>query len=162
MTPWPKDAFFDGVEFIGKIKPKVIPHMLIKGVHEDIQIDQSLIQQLEQQGLFNPTRIINQKSSKPTNIIKVTPHSRELIKQLTHVMIVFTRLKIESQKSVIQCFKCQRFGHTQSDCKASQRCLKCSGEHSHKNCKEANNKCANCGGEHTKKHARSRKNAKRK
>ena len=46
----------------------------------------------------------------------------------------------------MQCFKCQRMGHTISSCNATRaRCLLCSGNHFFKDCKNtANLYCANC------------------
>ena len=48
----------------------------------------------------------------------------------------------------IQCYNCQRLGHTANYCKAKKRCLKCSGNHTYKDCKIDTQKCANCGNNH--------------
>lgn len=48
----------------------------------------------------------------------------------------------------VQCFKCQRIGHTSGSCTARIRCLLCSGNHSKDNCRALTHKCANCGGPH--------------
>ena len=50
----------------------------------------------------------------------------------------------------MQCFKCQNFGHSASDCTNAFRCLRCSQDHSVKECTVAkeNAKCSNCGGAH--------------
>lgn len=52
----------------------------------------------------------------------------------------------------LQCYKCQRYGHTSTSCKAMERCLLCSGNHSKSNCPNSrlpnNFRCANCKGAH--------------
>ena len=50
----------------------------------------------------------------------------------------------------LRCFKCQRMGHTASQCKGKQRCAKCGGDHEYGRCgNDAKLKCCNCGGEHS-------------
>ena len=50
----------------------------------------------------------------------------------------------------IRCYKCQRMGHTASQCKGKQRCVKCGGDHEWEKCeKDTKPKCCNCGGEHS-------------
>ena len=48
----------------------------------------------------------------------------------------------------IQCYNCQRLGHTANNCKAKKRCLKCGNSHIYKECNAEKPKCANCGKEH--------------
>ena len=51
----------------------------------------------------------------------------------------------------MQCYNCNRFGHTAGSCKAKARCLICGGNHSRHDCPEIgknNYKCANCQGPH--------------
>jgi hypothetical protein len=53
-----------------------------------------------------------------------------------------------------QCFKCQRYGHIGTHCKAMEACSFCTGNHDSKGCKEKGRrpkpkpKCANCSGKH--------------
>ena len=48
----------------------------------------------------------------------------------------------------IQCYNCQRLGHTANNCKGKKRCLKCGECHIYKECTTEKQKCANCGQEH--------------
>ena len=49
----------------------------------------------------------------------------------------------------LQCYNCQRLGHTAKNCKGKERCLLCSGNHNKKDCDRATNQlCANCKGGH--------------
>lgn len=44
----------------------------------------------------------------------------------------------------VQCFQCQRYGHTAGSCKANVRCLLCSGNHKKEQCTAISLLCANC------------------
>jgi hypothetical protein len=49
----------------------------------------------------------------------------------------------------VQCFNCQRIGHTAEGCRARVRCLLCGGQHNKDRCQNKENfKCAGCGGAH--------------
>jgi len=53
---------------------------------------------------------------------------------------------------ILQCFQCQRIGHTRQTCHNNPRCVKCTEGHLAADCpkktREAPAKCANCGGDH--------------
>lgn len=53
-----------------------------------------------------------------------------------------------------QCYRCQSFGHGQTNCFNKPRCVKCPGEHHYRDCTlvrtpESVAYCCNCGGPHT-------------
>jgi hypothetical protein len=67
----------------------------------------------------------------------------------------YTKVKFEPprpKRTVPQCSKCQRYGHTQAYCYHSPRCVKCAGSHPTKQCprKERSEqvKCVLCEGNH--------------
>jgi hypothetical protein len=88
------------------------------------------------------------------NIIKAEVEHKELLDKMISdgIFIGYKRVRIEKYVqpvNIIQCFKCQKFGHVASNCKATEStCVKCSGHHKIKDCKETVLKCANCGKEH--------------
>jgi hypothetical protein len=60
---------------------------------------------------------------------------------------------IEPQRSpLLQCQRCQKFGHSKSQCSSPFVCVKCAGKHPTFECKKSPSeepKCANCLGAHT-------------
>lgn len=64
------------------------------------------------------------------------------------------RISVEAYKPAeyLQCFQCQRLGHSQQTCWSKPRCLKCAELHLTKDCPKKTRtdpaKCANCGGSH--------------
>ena len=69
--------------------------------------------------------------------------------------VFYTRVyweKFFSMKPYTQCFRCQAFGHSSSNCNHQPRCVKCAGAHPSRECGKAPNEpptCANCSGGHT-------------
>lgn len=74
--------------------------------------------------------------------------------QNTVKFIMSVRVFIEERQNVrriIQCHRCQEWGHATSNCYRAPRCLKCAEGHATKECskpKETEPKCCNCGGKH--------------
>jgi hypothetical protein len=63
------------------------------------------------------------------------------------IRIGFMQHTVHRKITVVQCFKCQGFGHIASRCrKMSPACLHCAGAHFSKECRNRDQvKCANCG-----------------
>jgi hypothetical protein len=68
--------------------------------------------------------------------------------------IQYYRVKIETYRppAILQCYRCQRMGHSQDTCNALPRCLKCAQGHFTKACTKRDKTtpctCANCLGDH--------------
>lgn len=71
------------------------------------------------------------------------------LKEVLHMKVRAEAYK--PPKTPTQCFRCQRFGHTTSCCKARPRCVKCGQEHGSKDCEATREdfKCVLCGKSHT-------------
>ena len=146
--PWRNDAFQDGVNFKETKKSPI--RILIRGV--DLGIDfkeQDLLEQLNEQGVFDPVRKTS-RSNGPSRIVSAhTPNKESLVLLLKEgVRIGFNCFRVEAANSVVQCYKCQQVGHTASSCTKEQKCLRCAGPHSHKECQTTSFKCSNCEGNH--------------
>ncbi|XP_043252535.1 proteoglycan 4-like [Colletes gigas] len=77
------------------------------------------------------------------------------LQQINHVRnVAHTRAyweKYNSSRPYIQCYRCQAFGHSSSNCTKAHNCLKCAGKHSTQECTKPPTTpatCCNCGGSH--------------
>lgn len=83
--------------------------------------------------------------------LEKTPQTKEIY-AIDHLL--YYRVHVEPFKppSVLQCYRCQRMGHTQDTCQALPRCLKCGQGHFTKACEKTDRTmpatCANCQGSH--------------
>ena len=148
---WSQNAFSSGIKFITKESIKQY-RILIKGVHEDVEIDSAaIIEQLKNQGIMNATRIIKRGQNLPTSLVKAEAISKERYKSLltTKVKIFLCQHKVEPFITITQCFNCQKVGHTHYNCtNIIMTCPKCSGSYKLADCTSDSPKCSNCGGSH--------------
>lgn len=81
--------------------------------------------------------VIADNNTKMSDITKIkTVH-------YTHV----TWEKHQNTRQIIQCHRCQKWGHATTNCNMAPRCLKCAGQHRTNTCTKNPNtpaKCANC------------------
>ena len=68
-----------------------------------------------------------------------------------YVTMLFQNHKVETyNEPVIRCYKCQLFGHTQSQCKGYTKCVRCGGRHTFEECPNKDQpKCFRCGEKHS-------------
>lgn len=100
---------------------------------------------------FNPSKVIHMKNNKTAGFMPlfmiVLPRTDKKIlevNQILHLAIQIETLTLNTSTQIGQCYRCQRFGHSQSNCKATLRCVKCV-------ClllKTGKPTCANCNGHH--------------
>lgn len=79
------------------------------------------------------------------------PNNKEIfnVKYLNHMKVSFEAPY--KKKDIIQCKRCQRFGHTKNQCMRPYRCVKCGNDHPTASCQKQSNTdatCANCEGKH--------------
>ncbi|RZC32758.1 hypothetical protein BDFB_014354 [Asbolus verrucosus] len=69
-------------------------------------------------------------------------------------IVLYTKVQWErhqNNKLIVQCHRCQEWGHATSNCHANPKSLKCAGPHLTRECEHGhlnNPKCANCNGDH--------------
>ena len=111
---------------------------------------------LEKQGLkVKVIRFINRTSGRGIPKVKVTFEKKEEMEAAisnSRLFIGTRSCRTEEYKKknrILQCYRCQRFGHAQDSCKARDiRCGKCAGAHRRQECTARASYCANCTGDH--------------
>jgi Fe-S-cluster formation regulator IscX/YfhJ len=148
---WPTDAFGEGSKLLIR-RPQDTPlKIVIKGIHPDVDLKSNLvIDQLNRQGIQNPTRIMNRQTGEPTSLTAASVANRHILNQAIGrgVLVGLQRLPAQLEKPARQCFKCQKVGHTASACQNEQSCLRCGENHKHSQCQAETFKCVNCQGDH--------------
>ena len=148
---WPENAFIHGVKPLDLTKKASTRTKIVKGVDPSVDLsDEYLVGQLKNAGLTLVKRIFNKKTNNPTSIVKLSTSERQAFTQAINqgVRIGYQTFKAEPEHRTLQCYKCQKAGHSAWNCTNAQVCLKCSGQHSHKDCNATELKCANCNQSH--------------
>ena len=138
-------------------KPNTKPSFVNVNVHPNICEDEIKAELLNNNAMnfSKVTRITSRATGQPTNLIRVITDSNNHVSaaQKHGVKIGWQLYRCETCRKppqVMQCFKCQQFGHSAKECSNATRCLRCSQEHSVKEwtVQKENAKCSYCGGAH--------------
>jgi hypothetical protein len=94
------------------------------------------------------------KDGPPTTHIISVARGPEVSRVRSLTELCGLRVTVETYlapKGPLQCKCCQRFGHTQRDCRHVPRCVACGGSHLSGECPvpRGQPECCNCGGDHT-------------
>ncbi|KAL1116422.1 hypothetical protein AAG570_004896 [Ranatra chinensis] len=100
------------------------------------------------------TKKLENGSTRKLPLFIVTAKKDVTIQSFSQVRAIFYHeYKVEKFRSggtnVVQCYKCQNFGHTNRFCNMPERCVRCGQAHSAKECKETILKCPNCSENHS-------------
>jgi len=86
---------------------------------------------------------------------KINLSAKHTLTQLRKIRFLFySRIyweKYINPKKVLQCYRCQAFGHTSANCFKKPRCVKCAQPHLTSECAKSPDtpaKCCNCSGDH--------------
>lgn len=79
-------------------------------------------------------------------ILEASPDVRKALLTQERVYIGWSSCIIKDHVRIIQCFKCQKFGHLQTRCGGEPACGHCGGKHESRNCDRKNDPpaCVNC------------------
>lgn len=126
------------------------------GVIYPISLDTDLLELQYEINETNEIQIVGMERLKkkinnnwtPSQSVKLTIKNRNIP---NHITIGFMKYIIRPFiNEPMQCYKCQRLGHTSKSCKASlPRCMLCGGPHKKDDCTAERKRCANCNGEHS-------------
>lgn len=131
--------------------------VVIRGLHHTSDVD-DIKNELKTLG-YEPTQILPvlhpvTKNPLPLFFVDLKQSSKNAeiynVTRLYHAVV-----KIEPprpKRSVIQCMKCQEFGHSKNYCMKQEKCVRCEGLHSTTACPKPTSAppvCTNCRGNHT-------------
>lgn len=131
--------------------------VVIKGLHSSTPIDDIKAELIT---LGHPVRAITNVRSRitkePLSMFFVDLNPNPNNKTIFDVKTInYAIVKVEPparSTDIIQCYRCQEFGHTKSYCRKPFRCVKCGMDHSTVDCKKTANsppKCVHCLMNHT-------------
>ncbi|KAL1124059.1 hypothetical protein AAG570_001829 [Ranatra chinensis] len=100
------------------------------------------------------TKKLENGSMRKLPLFIVTTKKDVTIQSFSQVRAIFYHeYKVEKFRSggtnVVQCYKCQNFGHINRFCNMPERCVRCGQAHSAKECNETILKCPNCSENHS-------------
>lgn len=132
--------------------------IVVKNLHHTTP-HEAIIEAFEKTGNKVRGEIINARggpNKTPTSTFFINLERSPNNAQTKNVKYIYnTAVTIEDPKkrnTIVQCMKCQQYGHSKNNCMRPYRCVKCAGQHKTSDCtkKDRNTpaKCALCLGEH--------------
>lgn len=123
--------------------------------HDVEEIRVELVERL--QGVLDVRRL--QRSDKdgrkqdlPLILVTTSAEVRleEILRLHTINFVRFSAKPYRGRRGIVQCHRCQQFGHTKNHCGRAKVCVRCAGPHTVAECPRATApiKCANCGETH--------------
>ena len=130
--------------------------VVLRNIHHSADIDELKIE-LSKLGheVTNVSNIRYRVTKDPLSLffidLKQKPNNKEIynISRLMNVIVKFEPPQIK--KEIVQCKRCQRYGHAQKYCNHTFRCVKCAETHPTNQCRkspETPAKCIHCQGDH--------------
>ena len=152
--------YFDSLSIVYhsfQLKQERAFRVVIKGLHSSTPID-DIKAELISRGhpVRSITNIKSRITKEPLSMFFVdlnpSPDNKKIydIKHINHAVV-----RVEPPKrsfEVVQCHRCQQFGHTKSYCKKPYRCVKCGMDHPTAECKKTSDtppRCVHCLMNHT-------------
>ena len=138
-----------------EIKPncKFNPRILINNVPSDV-VDDDILNCIIEQNLPEATAEdfkliyvypVRDNKKGRSCVVELSPALRASLMRNSTVNIRWSRCRISDHVSVLQCFKCSKFGHVAKKCPNKEKCAKCAAEHLTSTCVVKDNfSCSNC------------------
>lgn len=126
--------------------------VVAKGVPTELSVEE-IENDLKEQGYpaRKITRMKGREGKELPMILIDIDRKYKSIYELPKIRGINVEIEGLRRKGIIQCHRCQEYGHVQRNCTAEYRCLKCSENRSTHLCEKEKTtpaKCANCGGAH--------------
>lgn len=125
----------------------------LRGLEQDIELEEIKDDLI---GQNVPVIQIHKMRATQSPAYMVVTDNTVTLKQLQHHIKVVSYTKIRwnrytTKKEIIQCHRCQLWGHATANCHRAEKCLKCAESHLTMNCPKPITtlaKCINCHGSH--------------
>ena len=138
--------------------------VVIRHLHHSTPVDM-IKNELEELGynVKNVTNVILKRKEDSSSEYSRTPlplffidlEKRDNIQDIFHLKyLAYCNIKIEEpykRREIVQCQRCQQYGHTKSYCNHAPKCIRCAGSHLTTACITSRQEpvvCALCGGNH--------------
>jgi len=130
--------------------------VVIRNLHHTIPTDY-IKDEIEKHGFMvkNVTNILKSQSKEPLPLFFVdlnpSPNNQDIFKINN---LCFSKVKFEAphiRRDLVQCHRCQQYGHTKSYCNHLPKCVRCGDNHTSDQCskpKDLPAKCALCSNAH--------------
>ena len=140
-----------------QLKEERAYRIVIKHLHHSTDVE-DIRQELLELG-HKARNIINAQhriTKEPLNLFFIDLEPAENNKEIYKITALQNKIiQIEppraKKNNIVQCMRCQQYGHTKSYCNRPFSCVKCGGHHNSKECKKSKDTpatCALCGGNH--------------
>lgn len=137
-----------------EIKPevKLNPRIIVHGIPVEYtkeEIAESIIElnlpDFKQEDIKVISMYPQREKKHRSCIVEVTPECRKALEKSQSIYIKWLSCRFADHISVLQCFKCLKFGHRATDCKNTAKCSTCAGDHKFEDCDSRETTCCvNC------------------
>jgi hypothetical protein len=123
--------------------------VVIRHLHHSTPVD-TIKEELNSKGFTvrNIINVLHYQTKKPLPLFFVDLEPSPLNKDIFTIdTLYYTKIKIEEprpRRNLIQCTRCQSYGHTQAYCNHQPRCVKCGDNHLSSECKKNKDSPATC------------------
>lgn len=131
--------------------------LVVRHIHHSVK-PEDIKSAIEEEGfkVQNVVNIQHKWTKDPLHLFFMDLEPDEKAREICNVKyLLHTKIQIESSKpshAIVQCMKCQQYGHSKTYCTFPLLCVRCGEEHDIRNCIKSHDdipKCGFCGGEHT-------------
>ena len=130
--------------------------VVLRNIYHSVDLDELKFELLKLgHKVTNISNIRHRVTKNPLSLFFIDIKQKQNNKEIYNVnRLMNSIVKIEPplvKKEIVQCKRCQRYGHTQKYCNHNFRCVKCAGNHPTDQCTkspETPAKCIHCQGEH--------------
>jgi len=140
-----------------QVKAERAYRIVIRHLHHSVPLN-DIKEELQKEGhiIRNIMNIKNKQTKDPLSLFFVDLEPQANNKEIFNLQFVGnTKITIEAShkiRNIVQCQRCQAYGHSTTYCKKPYRCVKCGGQHDSKDCTKPRHnpaKCALCGEDHS-------------